>query len=131
MATRRALREYAHAPMEHVTLSVPAASGFRGVVSLVIGGIGSRCGLSFEQVDDLQIAVEAALNSHPMTAEEVELDASIDDHLRIRVGPFEGSGSSSSERMLRVLVPDVRIVALGGRTWIELDVPLTGNGERT
>jgi hypothetical protein len=116
--------------MEHVTLSVPSAADFRGVVRLVVGGLGSRCGLSFEQVDDLQIAVEAVLNSQPMSAEELELDASIDDHLRVRLGPFdEGAGGSSSERMLRVLVPDVRIVALGGRAWVELAVPLAeGNG---
>ena len=129
MAPRRSLREYAPAPMEHVTLSVPAAPEFRGVVRLVVGGIASRCGLSFEHVDDLQMAVDALLNSQRTATEELELDASIGECLRLRVGPFDDRGGDSSQRVLRALVPGVQTVALGGHEWIELALPLPISGE--
>jgi hypothetical protein len=111
--------------MEHVKLTVPAATDFRGVVRLVIGGLASRCGLTFEQVDDLQIAVDALLNSRTPVAETIAVDASIGDELRLRIGAFQPrDGNVSSERVLSALVPETRAIHLDGHEWVELALPL-------
>ena len=47
--------------MDTITLTIPAERRFLGVVNLVLGGLGSRLDLSFERVDDLQLAVDSVL----------------------------------------------------------------------
>jgi hypothetical protein len=113
------------ASTEHVKLTVPAATDFRAVVRLVVGGIASRCGLTFEQVDDLQIAVDALLNSRTPAAESIALDASIGDELCLRIGGFlPREGRPSAHRLLNALVAETRVVELEGHEWIELALPL-------
>ena len=36
-----------------ISLTIPTATRFRGVATLVLGGIGSRLDLPYERVDDL------------------------------------------------------------------------------
>ena len=113
------------ARMEHVVVTVPAARTFRGVLRLVVGGIGSRCGLPFDDVDELQLAVAAILDSHEAAGKTVELDAAIGvEELVVAIGPFLATDDTAGQRVTRVLVDRVRTIDRGERTWVELAVAM-------
>jgi hypothetical protein len=44
---------------DEIRLVLPAEEDFRPVAHLVVGGLGARHDLTFEDLDDLQVAVEA------------------------------------------------------------------------
>jgi hypothetical protein len=71
-----------------VELETPLGREWEPVVRLVLGGIADRVGLGFEELDDLQLAVERLLaeaGAQPSVRIAVELDA---DHVRTHVGPL-------------------------------------------
>ena len=46
---------------DEITLVVPAEEDFRQVAQLVVGGLGARLDLTYEDLDDLQTALDAVL----------------------------------------------------------------------
>jgi hypothetical protein len=73
---------------ELVELETPLGREWEPVVRLVLGGIADRVGLGFEELDDLQLAVERLLaeaGAQPSVRIAVELDS---DHVRTHVGPL-------------------------------------------
>ena len=50
-----------HERPDHLTL--PTDTRFRGVATLVLGGVGTRLNLPYERVDDLQLAVLSLLEA--------------------------------------------------------------------
>jgi anti-sigma regulatory factor (Ser/Thr protein kinase) len=48
-------------PRERIELEAPLSSDFQPVVRLIIGGIAERVDFAFEDIDDLQLAVERLL----------------------------------------------------------------------
>lgn len=51
-------------PIDRVTLTIPAKSDFVGVVRLAVSGVATRMGFSYEDIEDLKIAVaEACTNA--------------------------------------------------------------------
>ena len=63
---------------ERIDLEAPLSGDFRAVVRLIIGGIAERVDFAFEEIDDLQLAVERLL------AETCTVDSV---HLRFDVRP--------------------------------------------
>ncbi len=112
--------------MEHVVVTVPPGRpAFRAVLRLVAGGIGSRCGLSFDRVDELQLALGAVLDQRETAGETIELDAAIGDgELVVAIGPFVAADDAAGRRVTNVLVDRVRTVDRGGCEWVELAVAL-------
>jgi hypothetical protein len=110
--------------MEHVVITVSAGEVFRGVIRLVVGGIGSRCGLSFDHVDELQLAVEALLDHRDPADETIELDAAIDENeLVLIVGPFlTVDDDAAGQRVTSALVDRVRTIEREEHDWMELAV---------
>lgn len=107
--------------MEHVAVTVPAGEAFRGVIRLVVGGIGSRCGLSFDHVDELQLAVDALLDHREAADEMVELDAAVgDDELVLVIGPFLRVDDTAGQRVTTALVDRARVIDRDGHEWVEL-----------
>ena len=47
--------------VDRIQLTLPAEEDFRHVAHLVVGGLGVRLDLTFEDLDDLQVALEALL----------------------------------------------------------------------
>ena len=56
-----------------ILLTIPTSPAFRGVASLVLGGVGSRLDLPFERMDDLQLAVLSMLDASDGDDASVEI----------------------------------------------------------
>jgi serine/threonine-protein kinase RsbW len=74
---------------ERIDLEAPLAEDFQSVVRLIIGGIAERVDFAFEEIDDLQLAVERLLAEVDSTG-TVHLAFEVaDEAIRTRVGPLD------------------------------------------
>jgi hypothetical protein len=72
-----------------VSLTLPA-DRFLGVARLVIGGVGARSQLSYESVDDLQLAVELVLRSGYGARETATISIDHDSNgVSVSIGPVD------------------------------------------
>jgi hypothetical protein len=117
-----------------IKLSIPHEPPYHGVARLVVGGLAARLNVSYEQLEDLQLALASVLeevgyvnNSHV----NVELDVA-DDALSMVVGPLDGRrlqadlDDDSDERigLGRLLGTLVETVSVEGREdgeWLRLE----------
>jgi hypothetical protein len=75
-------------PAETIELEAPLAGDFQAVIRLIIGGIGERVDFGFEDIDDLQLAVERLL-AEAGSQGTVHLSFEFGDgSIRTRVGPL-------------------------------------------
>ena len=73
---------------ERIDLDAPLAGDFQPVVRLIIGGIAERVDFAFEEIDDLQLAVERLL-AEAGTTGTVHLAFEVgEEAIRTRVGPL-------------------------------------------
>jgi anti-sigma regulatory factor (Ser/Thr protein kinase) len=76
------------AQLERIDLEAPLSGDFQAVVRLIVGGIAERVDFAFEEIDDLQLAVERLL-AEAGTVGSVRLSFEVGDHrIRARVGPL-------------------------------------------
>ena len=110
--------------MDTITLTIPAERRFLGVVNLVLGGLGSRLDLSFERVDDLQLAVDSVLaQGDPSSSGTLTVEVDVEEsRLVVRVGPLVDGGASDDglKRVLGTLVSSAWPLDREGREWIQL-----------
>jgi len=77
-------------PPETIELVTPLGRAWEPVVRLVLGGIADRLDLGFEDLDDMQLAVERLL-MEAGAQESVRLSFELTDvAVRTRVGPLKG-----------------------------------------
>jgi hypothetical protein len=75
-----------------IDLEAPLTSDFEPVVRLIIGGIAERVDFAFEEIDDLQLAVERLL-AEAGSQRSVHMSFEIEEgHIRTRVGPLSERG---------------------------------------
>jgi hypothetical protein len=73
---------------ERIQLEAPPAPDFQPVVRLIIGGIAEQVDFGFEEIDDLQLAVERLL-AEAGHQEKVLITFEFGNgHIRTRVGPL-------------------------------------------
>ena len=73
---------------ERIDLEAPLSGDFHAVVRLIIGGIAERVDFAFEEIDDLQLAVERLL-AEAGTVGSVHLSFEVGENsIRTRVGPL-------------------------------------------
>ena len=76
---------------ERIDLEAPLAGAFQAVIRLIIGGIAERVDFAFEEIDDLQLAVERLLAEQGQSG-KVSLSFEVgEDRIRTRVGPLSES----------------------------------------
>lgn len=113
--------------MTSISLTLPTDPEYRGVATLVLGGIGARLDLPYERMDELQLAVLSLLDAGagPEVSVVVEADGST---LTVSVGPLaDGSGSDDGlTTVLDRLVDGVQREQREGAEWLALR--LTGVG---
>ncbi len=106
-----------------ILLTIPANERFRDVATMVLGGVGTRLELSYERMDDLQLAVSSALVAASAELVSMEVDAA-DERVTVRVGPLvAGSGSDRGLRLvLDRLVDSVETAEREDGEWLVLDL---------
>jgi anti-sigma regulatory factor (Ser/Thr protein kinase) len=73
---------------ERIDLEAPLSGDFHAVVRLIIGGIAERVDFAFEEIDDLQLAVERLLAEAGQVG-TVHLSFEVGEHgIRTHVGPL-------------------------------------------
>jgi hypothetical protein len=99
-------------PTNAVSVAVPA-NRYADIVRLIVGGFVTRL-LGFEAVDDMQLALEAAVRSIPVDGSHVRVSLASDgEWLTVAVGGF-ASGTVEG-RMDRVVNDGIELRALLGR----------------
>jgi hypothetical protein len=115
-----------------VTISLPADLVFRGALRLLVGGIGSRSQLTYEQIDELQLAVEAAVALRTVAAETLVVEADLAGNTLVLVlGPFLHEDDAAERPLLDRLVRRATVTHReDGAEWIVLDVGGRDGAER-
>jgi hypothetical protein len=111
--------------IDEIAVTVPAERRFLGVVNLVLGGLCTRLDFPYEQVDDLQLAVDSVLAPGRPQGGVVTLEAEADeDRLRLRLGPLAAGTAAHPglQRVLDPLVGSAEAVERDGAEWIAMDV---------
>jgi anti-sigma regulatory factor (Ser/Thr protein kinase) len=114
---------------DEIRLTLPADDAFYSVAHLVLGGLAARLNLSFEKLEDLELALDALLE-RPNEGREVTLQVFVDDReLRLVVGPFTsvraeleegGTNSLNLGRILGAVCDSVEIEDRDGSQWVKL-----------
>jgi len=114
---------------DEISLTLPADEAFHRVAHLVLGGLAVRLDLTFENLEDLELALDALLE-RTRAEEEVRLRVRVlEDELHTIVGPFaavraeleHGSGDALNlSRILGAVCDSVEIADRDGSEWVEL-----------
>ena len=117
-----------------IKLKIPHQPPYHGVALLVVGGLAARLDVSYEQLEDLQLALESVLDNggYARTSEvTVEIDVQ-DGGLAMMVGPLDGAALKSDlederddrlalGRLLGTLVEDVSLERREDGDWLRLE----------
>jgi hypothetical protein len=114
---------------DEIQLTLPADEAFHRVAHLVLGGLAVRLDLTFESLEDLELALDALL-------ERAEADDGVtlrvrvlDGELQTVVGPFSsvrkeledgGADALNLSRILSAVCDSVEITDRDGAEWVEL-----------
>jgi anti-sigma regulatory factor (Ser/Thr protein kinase) len=83
---------------ERIDLEAPLSGDFQAVVRLIIGGIAERVDFAFEEIDDLQLAVERLLAEAGQKG-SVHLSFEVGEgSIRTRVGPLSETAVADALR---------------------------------
>ena len=115
-----------------IELRIPNERPFHGVARLVVGGLAARHELSYEALEDLQLALVTVLEGEQYAAgDEVGVELRVlDDSIELVIGPLKGDvvradlESSGEElglgRLLATLVEDASVDAREDGDWLRL-----------
>ena len=114
---------------DEISLTLPADEAFHGVAHLVLGGLAVRLDLTFEHLEDLELALDALLEHAGSDGEVTVRIHVLDGELRTVVGPFDamrarldegGDESLNLRRILGTVCDSVEIGERDGSQWVEL-----------
>jgi anti-sigma regulatory factor (Ser/Thr protein kinase) len=117
-----------------IRLTIPHQPPYHGVALLVVGGLAARLDLSYESLEDLQLALESVLeNGGYATEPQVTVELEVEDGaLAMTVGPLDGEAVKAAleedredrislGRLLATLVEDVQLKRREDGEWLRLD----------
>lgn len=81
-----------------ISLTLPAEPRYATVARIVVGGVGARLNLSYETLDDLQLAVETLLAEKRILSDDhVSLELEVGEgSLAITIGPIDPVATRSA-----------------------------------
>jgi hypothetical protein len=115
--------------VDEICLTLPADDAFHGVAHLVLGGLAVRLDLTFEHLEDIELALDSLLER---TGDEGEVTVRVlvtDGELRTIVGPLtyvggdldeSGSDGLNLRRILSAVCDSVAVEERDGAQWVEL-----------
>ena len=122
-----------------IELRIPNERPFHGVARLVVGGLAARHNLSYETLEDLQLALVTVLESDRYAAAgEIRVALEVaDESIAMAIGPLNGDVvradlQNSSEgdlglgRLLGTLVEDAEVEAREDGDWLRLSKRVRG-----
>jgi hypothetical protein len=113
---------------DEIQLTLPADEAFHRVAHLVLGGLAVRLNLTFESLEDLELALDALLE-RTQTDDDIQLRVRVlDGELQTVVGPFasvraeleQGGDELTLSRILSAVCDSVEISDRDGSEWVEL-----------
>jgi hypothetical protein len=114
---------------DEITLVLPAQEDFHHIAHLVTGGLGARLELTYEQLEDLQVALEALLACREDDG-DISIGIAVDDsRVRTTVGPFtdtaiaeldDDGGGLGLRRVLETVSDTLEVDRRDGGAWVEL-----------
>ena len=126
---------------DEISLTLPGDDAFHSVAHLVLGGLAVRLDLTFENLEDLELAIDTLLERSTDGSDVTLLVRVLDGELQAVVGPFDavraelaegGEESLNLRRILDTVCDGVEIVDRDGGQWVELTkrIETVGNGKR-
>jgi hypothetical protein len=116
---------------DEITLTLPRERDFYGIAHLVLGGLALRLDLTFETLEDLQLALASVLE-RPDADGDVNVTLRVDEGaVHALVGPFDrallhaelerrAEEELGLARLLEAVVDRVEVDDRGEAAWIEL-----------
>lgn len=114
---------------DEIQLTLPADEAFHRVAHLVLGGLAVRLDLTFESLEDLELALDALLERADATDGVTLRVRVLDGELHTIVGPFAsvrkdlergGADALNLSRILGAVCDSVEISERDGSEWVEL-----------
>jgi hypothetical protein len=119
---------------DRIVLTMPPERDFYAVAHLVVGGLAARIDLSYEHLDDLQLALASVLENEHYTADaEVTVELLVrEDAVAVVIGPLNGSklradldradgNGITLGRLLRTVVEAVVVEEREDGVWLRLE----------
>ena len=119
---------------DEIILTLPETPAYLDVAHLVMGGLGVRLDLTFENLEDLQTALDGLL---PRAGGEVTVAVRLEDGaLGVTVGPFacdslraelerEDTEEVGLRRVLETVADELEVLENDGRCWVRLSKAVT------
>ena len=113
---------------EEIRLVIPAEEDFRPIAHLVTGGLAMRLDVTYDDLDDLQVGIEALLALRDDTDELVVSLSADDGVLHAALGPFapetvqatDSEGGLDLRRVLETVCDTHEVEERDGGAWVEL-----------
>jgi hypothetical protein len=125
---------------DSITLSIPHEKPFHGVARLVVGGLAARLDLTYEHLEDLQLALASVLERDGyVVGKEVTVRLEVGaSSIGMAIGPLDANELRADlergpeegvplSRLLGTLVDEMALEEGEGGHWLRLDkhVPMT------
>jgi hypothetical protein len=119
-----------------IKLRIPHERPYHGIARLVVGGLAARLDLSYEHLDDLQLALATVLeNDGYVVGSDVTVELHVrDDGVSIVIGPLSAAqvradlamngDALSLGRLLSTVVENVDVEERPDGGWLRLDKQL-------
>jgi hypothetical protein len=114
---------------DEIELVLPAQEDFHHIARLVVGGLAARLELTYEQLEDMEVALDALLRCRDDEG-DLTVGLAVDgDSVRTTVGPFadgaldeldSDSSSLGLRRVLETVTDSVEVEQRDGGSWVRL-----------
>ena len=128
--------------VDEIRLTLPAERDFFRVAHLVLGGLAVRLNLTFESLEDLQLALDGLLEREPGDGEVTVCVAVKSGVIETLVGPISDHAGLSAElesgpgdgvtlrRVLDAVEDDVALEPRDGEHWVRVTKRVERLGQR-
>ncbi len=115
--------------MTEVRLVVPAEEDFRPIVHLVTGGLASRLDVTYDDLEDIQVAVDAVLALRDDDGDVTVVLSAEPGNVRVAIGPFEPDvldpshtpdGGLDLQRVLETVCDTHELESREDGAWVEI-----------
>ena len=124
---------------DQIRLVIPAEEDFRPIAHLVTGGLATRLDVTYDDLDDLQVGIEALLALRDDAGDLVVSLSTDDGVLRASLGPFspeqlhaaDSDGGLDLRRVLETVCDMHEVEERDGGAWVQLTKRVASAGTPT